>query len=663
MTPSPTRPAGIDATLDLAIRPQDDLYRHVNGTWLRTVTIPEDRSRAGSVYDLREHAQTAMRTIIERAASGAVPSEGSGVDSQKIGDLYTSFMDEATVEALGTAPIIPLLEEIDAIVDVDQVLRMAGRFPRLGISSFFDLTVDGDPDDPESSLPFLEQAGLGLPDEAYYRDDRFAAIREQYRGFLVTLTVLADGGDDDDTYASRAARVLAIEHAIATVHWDNVTTRDTTKTHNRLSWAEVAALAPAVDLGVWRDGLGAPAGALDTLIVREPDFVSGLGALLATRPLEEWKDWLSWQVIRSMAPFLTTALSDAHFSFTGGVLRGMPKQPDRWKRGVQVVEEAMGDAVGRLYVDEHFDASARSEIDAIVANLLLAQRDSIRDLEWMTDRTRQEALQKLSKFHPRIGYPESWRDYSFLRIDATDLVGNIRAAASGRQDHELGKIGRPVDHDEWFTTPQTVNAFYNPAANEIVFPAAILQPPLFDPHRDAATNYGAIGVMIGHEIGHGFDDQGARYDGDGQLRDWWSAADRAAFDERAAALIAQYDVLVPADAPHGHVNGALTVGENIGDLAGISIAWKAYLVSLGGAEPPIIDGLTGAERFFLSWASIWQEAIRPEEAARFLATGTHSPAEFRCNQIVRNTDLFHETFGVVEGDGMWLDPAERISIW
>ncbi|MET3450773.1 M13-type metalloendopeptidase [Curtobacterium sp. 1544] len=640
--------------LDATVRPQDDLYRHVNGSWVDATPIPDDKARYGSFTVLAEAAEIAVRDIIERSQQAA-----PGTEERKVGDLFTSFTDEDRLEALGTAPIEPLLAEIAAIDSTEDVIRIVGRFERLGLPSFLQLFVDNDPGDPESYVVFLEQSGLGLPDESYYREERFADIRTKYREFVAAMFPLAGFEDAGD----RTEHVIALETALASKHWDNVTTRDSQKTYNKLPWAEVAALAEGIDLQLWWEAIDAPAGAFSTVVVREPSFVTGVAELLRTEPLDVWKDWLRWQVIRASAAYLTSAFSATNFSFYGTALTGAPKQRERWKRGVSLVEGAMGEAVGRIYVQEHFDETSKATMDVLVANLVEAYRQSITALEWMTDETRARALDKLDKFTPKIGYPVQWRDYSALPVSADDLIGNVRAVASFQVDRELGKIGKPIDRDEWFMTPQTINAYYNPGFNEIVFPAAILQFPFFDAGRDAAANYGAIGAVIGHEIGHGFDDQGSQYDGDGRLQDWWTEADRTAFEERTKALIAQYDALVPTEVPDGHVNGALTIGENIGDLGGLSIAWKAYLLSLDGQEPPVVDGLTGAERFFLSWAQAWRMAIRPEEAARLLSIDPHSPNEFRCNQVVRNIDVWYDSFGVTERDAMYLDPAERVSIW
>ncbi|RPE77730.1 MULTISPECIES: M13 family metallopeptidase [unclassified Frondihabitans] len=640
--------------LDPAVRPQDDLFRHVNGRWIAETAIPEDKARWGSFYLLAEAAEKAVREIIDES-QGAEP----GTEARKVGDLFTSFLDEDTIESLGATPIQPLLATVDDVTTVDALLETVGRFELQGVSGFVQLFVDNDPGNPERYIVFVEQGGLGLPDESYYREEKFADIRTAYRSYIQTMFELSGS----DAAEERAARVLEIETSIASHHWDNVATRESEKTYNLLPWADAAALADGIDLGVWRDAVGAPAGTFDEIVVRQPSFVEGLASLLTEDNLEAWRDWLRFQIIRSFAAYLSSGFVKANFDFYGKTLTGTPVQRVRWKRGVSLVEGAMGEAVGRIYVDRHFNRDAKTTMDVLVANLVEAYRQSITGLDWMTDETRERALDKLSKFTPKIGFPVKWRDYSALEIDAGDLVGNIRATAVFGFNRELGKIGKPIDRDEWFMTPQTINAYYNPGFNEIVFPAAILQFPFFDETRDPAANYGAIGAVIGHEIGHGFDDQGSKYDGDGRLTDWWTSADREAFEKLTTSLIAQYDALEPAQTPGHHVNGALTIGENIGDLGGLSIAWKAYLISLDGEEPPVIDGLSGAERFFLSWAQAWQMKIRDEEAIRLMSIDPHSPNEFRCNQIVRNIDEFYEAFGVTETDALWLPADQRVTIW
>ncbi|RFA17273.1 peptidase M13 [Subtercola boreus] len=684
---------GIDTTeLDPDTRAQDDLFRHVNGRWIARTEIPADKARYGSFYELAEEAEKAVQQIITEA-QGA----DEGTEMRKFGDLYTSFMDEERIEELGTAPIDAQLALVDAVASVEDLVRTVGRLERQGVGGFFHLFVDNDPGNPERYLVFVEQGGITLPDESYYRDEKFASIRESYVSHIQRMFELAGAGADasagtapgtaadraqrddahgrraqrEDAHGRRAQRVFDLETAIASKHWDNVKTRDAQATYNLLSWADLLALftgaaaddSPAGALTIWRDALDVPAGVLDEVVVREPSFLEGLSSLITEDRLAEWKDWLSWKIIHGAAAFLPDAFVAENFEFYGHTLTGTPSIRARWKRGVSLVEGSMGEAVGRIYVDRHFGSTAKAAMDVLVANLIEAYRQSITDLSWMTPSTRERALEKLEKFTPKIGFPAKWRDYSALELDASSLFDNVRATSEFEFQRELGKVGKPLDRDEWFMTPQTINAYYNPGFNEIVFPAAILQYPFFDEARDAASNYGAIGAVIGHEIGHGFDDQGSRFDGDGRLTDWWTSEDREAFEKLTASLIAQYDALAPAQVPEHHVNGSLTIGENIGDLGGLGIAWKAYLISLDGSEPPVIDGLTGAQRFFLSWAQAWQQKSRDEEVIRLLAIDPHSPNEFRCNQIVRNIGEFYEAFSVGEGDALWLAPDDRVTIW
>lgn len=648
-------PSGIlTDDLDPTIRPADDLYRHVNGKWIDRTEIPSDKARYGSFYLLAEEAEKAVREIIIESQSA-----DPGTEARKVGDLYASFMDEARVQALGAEPLADALAEAEKVDSIDSLLATLGRLERGGSSGFFQVFVDNDPGQPERYLVFLEQGGLGLPDESYYREEKFADIRTAYVAFLERMLGLAGL----DAPAERAARILALETELASHHWDNVANRDSEKTYNPMLWQAANDLAGALDMDVWLNALGVPDHSFDEVVVRQPSFMTGLEAVLVEANLDAWRDWLSWQVIRSNAPYLSSDFVEANFDFYGRTLTGTPELRARWKRGVSLVEGALGEAVGHIYVERHFPTAAKTAMDVLVANLVEAYRQSITALDWMSEATRVRALDKLDKFTPKIGFPVKWRDYSSLEIDASDLIGNVRATNEFEFQRELGKIGKPLDRDEWFMTPQTINAYYNPGFNEIVFPAAILQFPFFDENRDAAANYGAIGAVIGHEIGHGFDDQGSKYDGDGRLTDWWTPEDRTAFEERTASLIEQYNALAPAQVPDTHVNGALTIGENIGDLGGLSIAWKAYLISLDGAEPPVIDGLTGAERFFLSWAQAWQLKARDEEVVRLISIDPHSPNEFRCNQIVRNIDEFYDTFGVTESDALWLDPKDRVTIW
>ncbi len=636
-----------------SVSPKEDLYRHMNEVWLDSNPIPSDRARYGSFHILAEEAEKAVRVIIEECVDAP-----AGTEARKVGDLYTSFMDEARVNELGATPLAPLLNRIDESDSVSSLMRTVGEFERQGIGSFVSMWVDNDPGDPNRYVVFVEQSGIGLPDESYYRDETFAEIRAAYRTHIETMFGLAGFADS----AARADRVLAVEHLIAAEHWDNVRCRDTHATYNLVPWSEFQdALGPVA--APWRDGLNVSESTLSELVVRQPSFVEGVRAVLESTAIESLADWLRWRVIHGLAPYLSNDFSAESFAFYGKTLTGTPEQRDRWKRGVGFTEGALGEAIGKIYVDKHYPPAAKAAMDVLIDNLIEAYRQSINGLDWMSDETKVRALDKLDKFVPKIGFPDTWRDYSSLKASADDLVANVFAVAAFDFNRELGKIGKPIDRAEWFMLPQTVNAYYNPGFNDIVFPAAILQYPFFDKDRDPAANYGGIGAVIGHEIGHGFDDQGSEFDGDGRLSNWWTDEDRERFTERTRALIDQYNALEPRGLPGHSVNGELTIGENIGDLGGMSIAWKAYLISLNGEQPPVIDGLTGAERFLFSWAQVWRQAARDEEALRLLTIDPHSPPEFRCNQIARNLDLFHDTFGVTEDDPMWLSPKERVTIW
>jgi putative endopeptidase len=646
------------------IRPQDDLFRYVNERWIERTVIPSDKADYGTFMILFEEAERAVRDIVEEARSAP---EGS--EARKFGDLFTSFLDEERIESLKASPLRQRLDDVERVASLGELLHRIGALERQGISGFYNVFVDSDPGNPERYLVFFEQGGISLPDESYYREAHFASVRDAYVAHLARMFELAGKSDPQD----RARRVFSLESRIAAGHWDNVTSRDSEKTYNPRTWGAASnffreglpesAPAQSLRLDEWLQALDVPAGSFDEVVLRQPSFTSALAQLFDESNLDAWKDWLSWQVIRSDAPYLAKDFVDELFDFYGRTLTGAPELRERWKRGVSFVEGAMGEAVGRIYVERHFPAEAKVRMDALVSSLVEAYRQSITTLEWMGTETRQRALEKLDAFTPKIGYPVTWRDYSSLEVDPTDLIANVRAASAFEFNRQLAKVGKAIDRDEWFMTPQTINAYYNPGFNEIVFPAAILQPPFFDVSRDDAANYGAIGAVIGHEIGHGFDDQGSKFDGSGRLTDWWEPSDREAFEERTRSLIAQFDALTPRQAPELHVNGALTIGENIGDLGGLGIAWQAYLLSLDGMTPPVIDGLSGAERFFLSWSQAWRDQMRTEEVERRLAIDPHSPAEFRCNQIVRNIDEFYDAFKVTPSDELWLEPSERVTIW
>ncbi len=651
--------SGIDlAELDPAIRPQDDLFRHVNGKWIARTEIPADKARYGSFAVLAENAEEAVRDIITGTPAPAPGAPVAG-ESDQVAALYASFMDTERVDALGAGPIQEELAEALAVASIPELIAFQARSERRGLGGFFGMFVDNDPGDPARYIVFVMQSGIGLPDESYYREEQFAEIREQYRAHIARMLGLAGVADAEHL----AELSYELERRIAASHWDKVASRDIQKLYNLRTLAELGELTPQIDWPGYLAEMGAPEAAFAEVVAAQPDALTGLAALLVEEELEAWKAWSVWNIVRSSAALLSQEISRANFDFYGTALTGAPEQRERWRRGVSFVEGAMGEAVGRIYVERHFDEDAKAEMDGLVAHLIEAYRDSIEQLSWMGADTRARAIDKLNSFTPKIGYPVKWRDYSALVVDAGDLVGNSRRVSEAEFVRELGKVGKPIDRDEWFMTPQTVNAYYNPGFNEIVFPAAILQPPFFDKRAEAAANFGAIGAVIGHEIGHGFDDQGSRYDGEGRLTDWWTEEDRAAFEQLTSALIGQYNELSPEGADGQKVNGELTIGENIGDLSGLEIAWKAYLRSLEGAEPPVIDGLSGAERFFLSWAQAWQQKSRPEETVRLLTIDPHSPNEFRCNQILRNLDAFHEAYGTQPGDELWLDPAERVSIW
>ncbi len=651
--------SGIDLDhRDTTVRPQDDLFRAVNGQWLATAEIPDDRASHGSFHRLRDQSEEHVRALLESLVSHP---QKPGTEAQKVADLFASFCDEDRIEALDVEPIQGDMDAIEAVTTFDALMEVIGRLGRVGVPGPFGLAVFADAGCSDRYGVYLVQSGLGLPDESFYREDSFEEIRRSYVDHIALM--LSMSGLDPDVASEGAQRVMTLETLLASYHWDNVRDRDAQATYNPMDRVQLDQLAPLVNWSSWLTGLGASVSTLDRVIVREPSYLRGLSDALGAVGLEDWKLWLRWNLVRSSASLLSSRFVDADFGFYGRTLTGAPELKARWKRGVALVESALAEAVGKLYVSEHFPPESKQQMLDLVDNLLEAYRRSITDLEWMTEATRARALEKLATFTPKVGYPDRWRDYGSLEIEPDDLIGNVRRAAAFETERDLGRIGQPVDTDEWFMSPQTVNAYYNPLMNEIVFPAAILQPPFFHPDADPAVNYGAIGAVIGHEIGHGFDDQGSRYDGDGNLNDWWTTEDRDAFEVRTAALVRQYDQLEPRQTPGRHVNGAFTLGENIGDLGGLAIAHAAYRIACDGVEPPEIEGMTGSQRFFWSWAQAWRSKARDEEVGRLLAIDPHSPPEFRCNAVVRNLDAFHDAFGVGPGDELWLEPSERVSIW
>jgi len=646
---------GIDtAGMDRSARPQDDFYRFVNGDWMERTSIPADRSTWGSFVELSEKSQTAVRQIVEDAASsGAEP----GSEERKIGDLYTSFMDSARVESMGTEPLRAELDSIARIPSLDALPATLGRLQRVGVSGPFQAGVGQDQKNSDVYVVSMSQSGLGLPDRSYYlrQGAQFESIRNAYVRYLARLLTLADRPDP----SGAAERILAFETRIARVQWDRARNRDRDATYNKMSVQKLDELTPSWSMSAFLQGAGL--GTADQVVVRQPDYLQAVDTILASTSLGTWKEYLWSQLLDGYANDLPEPFVQARFDFRGRVLSGQQEMEPRWKRGASTVEGAMGEAVGKIYVQRHFRPEAKARMDTLVQNLLAAFRVGIDDLEWMSPATKAQAQQKLSKFTVKIGYPDKWRDYSALTIQPGDLVGNVMRARAFRYDDMVSRLGKPVDRSRWGMTPQTVNAYYNSVNNEIVFPAAILQPPFFNVEADDAVNYGGIGAVIGHEISHGFDDQGRKSDGDGNLRDWWTAQDAKAFEERTSKLGAEYGAYQPIDTLH--INGALTMGENIGDLSGLTVALRAYHLSLHGKKAPVIDGFTGDQRFFMGWAQVWRTKMRPAALRQRLLTDPHSPGRYRAFVPLTNMDAFYKAFGVKPGDGMYRPPEERVKIW
>ncbi|AJW41350.1 peptidase M13 [Rhodococcus sp. 05-339-2] len=646
--------SGIDLSYqDENTRAQDDLFVHVNGKWLEEYDIPADRAVDGAFRTLYDRAEVDVQTIIEESAAANPPA---GSDAQKIGDLFSSFMDADRAEQLGVTPIADELTAISDATDLVTLAGVLGSLQRTGVGGAIGHYVDTDAKQSDRYLVHFSQSGIGLPDESYYRQDEYAEIRTSYLEHISKMFALSGIEYDAQT-------VFDLEQKIAAGHWDVVARRDAEKSYNLVDFDTLVQNGAGFNWAAWISGLGATTEQFAEIVVRQPPFLSTFVSLWTSEDIEAWKAWLAWRVVHSRAPFLTSAIVDENFAFYGTTLTGTEENRERWKRGVSLVQDVLGEAVGKLYVERHFPADSKARMQVLVENLTEAYRRNISELEWMSPETREKALDKLGKFTPKIGYPDRWRDYSSVEISADDLLGNYRRGYTADYQRDLDKLGGPVDRDEWFMTPQTVNAYYNPGMNEIVFPAAILQPPFFDPEADDAANYGGIGAVIGHEIGHGFDDQGAKYDGDGNMVDWWTDSDRTEFGKRTTALIEQYNEFEPKALPGHKVNGEFTIGENIGDLGGLSIAVAAYEISLEGKDAPVLDGLTGLQRVFFGWSQVWRTKARDAEAIRRLAVDPHSPPEFRCNGVVRNLDSFHEAFDVRPGDALYLDPGKRVKIW
>lgn len=671
---------------------REDLYRHVNGAWLESNSIPADQGAYGAFMELRDASELAVRHLAEDAAAPFWSGPGAEAESEpftaaaddagarrRIGALYASFMDESGVEDRGLEPIVAELAEIESVSTPEEFIRLSGQLQRTGVSGLIGTGALNDAGNPERMLLHLIQDGLGLPDESYYREEKFAGLVADYRQHVDNLFMLAGIGGDRDEAQRDADLVVDLETRIAAAHWDVVRVRDAVARYNLM---ERTALLDSFPLaGPWLEGVGATGPRSEEIVAWQPDFLAAMQQLLMSEDLETWKRWLQLQLLRSAAPYLTEAFVQENFEFYGRKIAGTEEVRPRWKRGVSFVNGAVGEDVGRLYVAKHYPAGHQAAMDGLISALTEAYRRSIGTLDWMGEDTRQKALEKLSMFNPMVGFPVKWIDYSTLSVDPTDLIANVRAANAFEFERDLAKIETGPDPEEWHMTPQTVNAYYSPLENAIVFPAAILQNPFFDPGRLAAENFGAIGAVIGHEIGHGFDDQGSQYAGDGSLQNWWTDADRAAFEERTARLVDQYEVLHPAEAPEHHVNGHLTLGENIGDLGGLGIAYRAlgiwreeHSAGLAGPADGSEPGPVGEDQeqqaaleqdraFFASWAECWRQLTRAETAITRITSDPHSPNEFRCNQVVRNLDAFHAAYGTEPGDPMWLDPQERVTIW
>jgi putative endopeptidase len=640
---------------DQSVRPQDDLFDYVNGKWVAETPLPADRARWGSFHKLMENAQKDVRTLVEEVSAAENVEPGSA--AQKIRDYYNAYMDSEKPNALGVEAIRAELDQIAAIESHEDLFRLFSTLGVYGVENPIGALIFSSPEDPNTNVVYLQQDGITLPDRDYYLkdDEQFVKGRELYRDYVTRLFDLAGiaGGAD------KAESLFALEHALAEVQWPKEDNRDPNKTNNPHTPEQLAELAPRIDWDVTLEA--AQIAARDLYIVEQPSFFAGASDLFGDTPLDTWKDYLAFQTMDRFAPVLGDEFFDAWFTFYQAGLQGIEEPEPKWRRAVNSINGNLGELLGQLYVEKHYQEAARARMETMIANLVEAYRQSIVALDWMSEETKQQALVKLSKFNPKIGYPENWRDYSSMDIVEGDLVANVKSAATFEYLRNIDKLDRPVDKSEWFMNPQTVNAYYNPAWNEIVFPAAILQPPFFNVEADDAVNYGGIGAVIGHEIGHGFDDQGRKYDGDGNLRDWWTEEDNDRFEERKNKLAAQYNGYEVVDGLT--INGEFTSGENIGDLGGLGIAYKAYQLSLNGAEAPVLDGFTGDQRFFLGWAQVWRAKARDEEAKRLLTIDPHSPPKFRANGATVNVNEFYTAFDVKEGDGMYLPPAERVKIW
>ena len=653
--PAPVLKSGLDLTgFDRSVRPQDDLYRFVGGTWLANTQIPPDRSNYGSFIILDDQAQGEVRQLI--VAASETPNRAPGSDAQKAGDYYLAYMDTARVESLGLAPLREELTRIDAISTARDVARYIGVSQRLGVAQPF--AYYSAPDNKNSSVYIgtIAQRGLTMPDRDYYLspDAKYAQFRAKLVEYVEQL--LARAGERNAK--SAATRIVSLETRMANEQWTKVQNRDPVKGYNPMDLPDYQKLAPGLDWTAFFEGMNAPAQKLD---INQPSFIKGIGQLVKTVPVADWRVYFKFQLLDQYAPALPQQFADLHFGFHEHTLNGVEEQMPRWRQAVESMDDNMGELVGHMFVDAHFSAAAKQRVLDLVHNLLRAFDSSIDGLEWMSPDTRAEAKKKLAKITVKIGYPDVWRDYSAYTVRSDDLVGNLVRGAAFELNRYIRRAGGPVDKGEWLMTPQTVNAYYNPSTNEITFPAAILRPPFFDPDADDAVNYGGIGSVIGHEISHGFDDQGRQFDGDGNLRDWWTADDAAKFKQRAGMVVSQFNGYSVLD--NRHINGELTLGENIGDLSGLALAFRAYKIAMTGKEAPVIDGFTGDQRFFFGWAQVWRRKYRDAELLKRTLTDPHSPSEFRTNGPTSNIDAFYDAFGVKAGDRMYRPPGERAKIW
>jgi putative endopeptidase len=642
--------------MDTSVKPGDDFFRYMNGTWLDETEIPADKSNYGGFHVLIDGAAENVKTIIEESANGDF---AKGTDEQKVGDLYKSYLDMDTRNARGIEPLQPEFGRIDAISTHDELAVYFARASRYGISVPLDLEQLVDWNDPTQYSMIVTQGGLGLPDREYYllEDERSTMIREKYAEHLEKTFDLAGQPDA----ASAAAAIIALETRLAEKNMTKEQGRERAENYDAIARADLADVMPQMNWDAYLAEFGVPE--LDSLVVYgvEQGYFAALDEIIHATDLATWKTYLKWRAVRSSATNLTAAIDKQNFEFYGTTLSGIEEQQEPWRRATTTVNGTLGEVVGKVYVARHFPPEAKARMDVLVANLINAYEKSIKELDWMSGATKEEALRKLSKFSPMIGYPDEWRDYSALDIEANDLYGNAQRARLANHKRDIDRQGDEVDRGEWSMTPQTVNAYYSPALNQIVFPAAFLQPPFFHLDADEAINYGAIGSVIGHEIGHGFDDQGSTFDGDGKLRNWWTDEDRAEFERRTAKLVDQFDSYRPFD--DLAVNGRFTLGENIGDLGGITIALLAYQMSLDGEQAPVIDGYTGVQRVFLGYSQEWRRLYREESLRQRIATDPHSPSEFRANGAVRNVPEWYEAFDVQEGDALYLPPEERVKIW